>query len=216
MRYLRFRRHSIEMSTGLNAIYCNRCGSKSSSDAQFCQSCGESLQTTVATSVPLLEAQPSYAKATSTAPTPAVHYAGFWIRVVASLLDLCVVFVGFLPVRMLLGSTVTLLGVSWHMPTARIFFMGRMIRIGFAVLLAWLYRAGMESSRFQGTLGKLATQIRVTDLDGNRISFERATGRYFAKSLSIIALGVGYIMVGFTSRKQGLHDRLAGTLVQHR
>ena len=90
-----------------------------------------------------------------------------------------------------------------------------MVRIGFAVLLVWLYRAGMESSRFQGTLGKLAVQIKVTGLDGNRISLERATGRHFAKVLSAIALGVGYLMVGFTARKQGLHDRLAGTLVQY-
>jgi uncharacterized RDD family membrane protein YckC len=204
------------MNTELNAIYCNRCGSKSARDAQFCQSCGESFRTTVATSAPQLAAQPSHANASSSAPTLTVRYAGFWIRVVASLIDLCVVFVGFLPVRMLLGSTATLLGVSWQIPTARIFFIGRMVRIGFAVLLGWLYRAGMESSRFQGTLGKLAVQIRVTDLDGNRISFEQATGRYLAKFLSVITLGVGYLMAGFTPRKQGLHDQLAGTLVQYR
>ena len=56
--------------------------------------------------------------------------------------------------------------------------------------------------------------MRVTDLNGNRISFERATGRHFAKWLSAIIFGIGHIMVGFTERKQGLHDLLAGTLVR--
>jgi uncharacterized RDD family membrane protein YckC len=204
------------MNTESNAIYCNRCGSKSACDAQFCQSCGESLQAAVATSVARLGAQPRRAYASSSAPTVTVRFAGFWIRVVASLLDLCIGFAGFLPIRMLLGSTTTLLGVSWQMPTSRIHFISRMVRIGFAILLNWLYRAGMESSNVQGTLGKLAVQIKVTGLDGNRISLGRATARHFAKVLSAIALGVGYLMVGFTPRKQGLHDRLAGTLVQYR
>jgi uncharacterized RDD family membrane protein YckC len=56
--------------------------------------------------------------------------------------------------------------------------------------------------------------MKVTDLNGNRISFERATGRHFAKWLSGLILCIGYIMVGFTERKQGLHDLLAGTLVR--
>ena len=71
----------------------------------------------------------------------------------------------------------------------------------------------MESSRFQGTLGKLAVQIKVTDLDGNRISFGRATGRHFGKIVSGMILMIGYIMVAFTERKQGLHDIMAGCLV---
>jgi uncharacterized RDD family membrane protein YckC len=71
----------------------------------------------------------------------------------------------------------------------------------------------MESSSYQATLGKMVCGMKVTDLSGNRISFERATGRHFAKYLSGLILCIGYIMVGFTERKQGLHDLLAGTLV---
>jgi uncharacterized RDD family membrane protein YckC len=71
----------------------------------------------------------------------------------------------------------------------------------------------MESSSYQATLGKMICGMKVTDLFGNRISFERATARHFAKWLSGLILGIGYIMVGFTERKQGLHDLLAGTLV---
>lgn len=203
------------MNTESSEIYCNQCGFKSASDADFCQNCGVSLRITSAFEL-RHELQSTGPYTPLPSPVQAVRYAGFWIRVVAALLDTFVVFVGLLPIRMLLGSTATLLGTSWQMPTAKIFLMGRMLRIGCAVVLAWLYRAGMESSSFQGTLGKMALQIKVVDLTGNRISFDRATARYLAKILSGITLGIGYLMVGFTPRKQGLHDRIAGTLVEYR
>lgn len=79
--------------------------------------------------------------------------------------------------------------------------------------VAWLYRALMESSSQQATLGKMAIGIKVTDIDGRRIGFWRATGRHFAQFLSSITLGIGFIMAGFTKRRQALHDKLAGTLV---
>jgi Tfp pilus assembly major pilin PilA len=84
------------------------------------------------------------------------------------------------------------------------------------VLGGWLYYAAMESSSAQATLGKLALGVKVTDLTGNRIGFGRATGRYFAKIISGLALGIGYVMVAFTQRRQGLHDMIAGTLVVRR
>jgi uncharacterized RDD family membrane protein YckC len=77
----------------------------------------------------------------------------------------------------------------------------------------WLYFAMMESSNKMATLGKMAIGIKVTDLNGNRISFGRATGRYFAKILSGMILMIGYIMAGFTEKKQALHDMIASCLV---
>ena len=71
----------------------------------------------------------------------------------------------------------------------------------------------MEASSKQGTLGKMVLGIIVTDEAGNRISFGRATGRYFGKILSSLILLIGYIMIAFTKKKQGLHDLLASTLV---
>jgi uncharacterized RDD family membrane protein YckC len=79
--------------------------------------------------------------------------------------------------------------------------------------IAWLYFAIQESGPQQATLGKRALNIKVTDLAGNRISFGRATGRYFAKALSDLILGIGYLMMLWDKRSQALHDRLAGTLV---
>lgn len=72
----------------------------------------------------------------------------------------------------------------------------------------------MLSSARQATLGKMALRLRVTDLDGNRISFGRASARHFAKYLSGLILAIGYIMAAFTERHQALHDMVAGTLVR--
>lgn len=91
---------------------------------------------------------------------------------------------------------------------------------GFGLLLFYvllfgmkaLYFAGMESSAQQGTLGKRAMGIKVTDEQGERLSFGKALGRWFAAALSY-PFYVGFIMAGFTDRKRALHDMLAGTLV---
>ena len=76
-----------------------------------------------------------------------------------------------------------------------------------------LYFVLMDSSAKQGTLGKIALGLVVTDVQGNRIGLGRAAGRYFAKILSSLILLIGFIMIAFTERKQGLHDILCSTLV---
>jgi uncharacterized RDD family membrane protein YckC len=92
--------------------------------------------------------------------------------------------------------------------------MGAFIRLAFIrTVLNWLYYALLESSTWQATLGKKALGLEVTDVEGRRISFGRATGRFFAKIISALILFIGFIMAGFTERKQALHDMIAGTLV---
>ena len=81
------------------------------------------------------------------------------------------------------------------------------------LFLGWLYFSLMESSPTQGTLGKMALGIKVTDLEGNQVGFGKATGRYFGKIISTLILLMGFIMVAFTEKKQGLHDMMAGCLV---
>lgn len=82
-----------------------------------------------------------------------------------------------------------------------------------ALAIGWLYFALMESSKYQATLGKMALSMKVTDESGKRISFGRATGRHFAKFLSTIIILIGYLMIVWNKKKQGLHDKLAHTLV---
>jgi uncharacterized RDD family membrane protein YckC len=83
-----------------------------------------------------------------------------------------------------------------------------------SVLGSWLYYAYFESSDWQASVGKKVMNLIVTDLNGNRISFGRASGRYFAKIISgLIPLGIGYILAGVTEKKQALHDMIASCLV---
>lgn len=84
------------------------------------------------------------------------------------------------------------------------------------IAVEWIYYAFQESSTSQATLGKKAFNLRVYNMQGQRVSFGQATGRYFGKLLSGLILGIGFIMVAFTARKQGLHDMMAGTVVLHR
>ena len=78
---------------------------------------------------------------------------------------------------------------------------------------AWLYFSLQESSTSGATIGKRAMGLRVTDTNGQRITFLHATGRYFGKIISSCVFGVGYLMIAFTDRHQGLHDMMAATYV---
>lgn len=141
------------------------------------------------------------------------NYAGFWIRVAAYLIDYAVLLIAQFIIYSVLGLSV--FGVTSLDPeAAETFTTGvGMIAYGVVILGSIAYFVVMESSSKQGTLGKMAVGIIVTDTDGNRITWLRALGRYFAKILSGIILLIGYIMVAFTDRKQGLHDMICGTLV---
>lgn len=81
------------------------------------------------------------------------------------------------------------------------------------LLVVMLYYAAMESSKFQGTIGKLALGIKVTDVNGERITFSKALLRNLSKIISGVILMIGYLMILFDSKKQGLHDKIADTYV---
>jgi uncharacterized RDD family membrane protein YckC len=217
-----------------DTIFCNKCGTPLDGQARFCFKCGATITPVAATSAPpqpypqaapapapqyatsppqygnvpqygamppvaqpygaMPPAPPQYgAVAPGYAPTPytaVTPYAGFWLRVGACLLDALILFLpafvmGILPI---LGIIIDIVGV-------------------------WLYFALQESSVYQATLGKRALNIYVTDTYGRRLTFGRATGRHFAKIISSLTLCIGYIIVAFTEKKQGLHDFMAETLV---
>jgi uncharacterized RDD family membrane protein YckC len=145
------------------------------------------------------------------------EYAGFWLRVAAYIIDYFVL--GFV-----LGMLVLFFGLAFGLSTAMLQDMedpaNQLVVVTLASTLgaislgiSWLYYAILESGKNQGTLGKMALNLKVTDMEGNRISFGRATGRFFGKILSSFIFYIGYIMIGFTEKKQGLHDILAGCLV---
>lgn len=150
-------------------------------------------------------------------------YAGFWWRFLAIIIDgLILGVVKWIVITPILGAIG--FGAYKAATTGEIneaaavgmigAFAGAMMMVWlFTAIAGWLYFALMESSKFQGTIGKLALGIIVTDMEGNKISFGRATGRYFGKFVSAIILYIGFMMAGFTEKKQGLHDILASTLV---
>jgi uncharacterized RDD family membrane protein YckC len=211
-------------------MYCSKCGANVPDGAVFCSACGQPTAgvaagqpATVAPARPT-GVTPGYAppvQAGWQAPVarPAVAYAGFWLRFVAFLIDAIVLgFVGwfiFLPFAASMGLRHGLfLGRSAPRPEDLIPFFGILFRLALLrLVLNWLYFALFESSGWQATLGKKALGLEVTDLAGRRISFGRATGRFFGKLISGFILMIGFIMAGFTEKKQALHDMLAGTLV---
>ncbi len=144
-------------------------------------------------------------------------YAGFWLRFVAVLIDGLIMSAVFFPVAIIIGimggvASVALEGGGQGAGEEIINVFSSFLNLLF-IAAEWLYYAFMESSSKQATLGKMVLGLKVTDLNGNRISFARATGRFFGRWLSSLILGIGYLMIAFTEKKQGLHDMVAGTLV---
>jgi uncharacterized RDD family membrane protein YckC len=198
-------------------MFCTRCGSVNEDAARFCKGCGSPLDQPGAGASAAMTATPVYAPQAPvfTQSVPQFPYAGFGRRFVAMIID----GFGFSPLFLIFFITSGMFGLmsGAHRDMegigAALFGLG--ILIGLLVLLAgnWLYHTMMESSHHQGTLGKMALGIKVTDLNGNRISFARANGRFFGKWLSGAIMNIGYLMAAFTVQKQALHDILAGTLV---
>ena len=145
-------------------------------------------------------------------PDTTPTYAGFWKRVAAYLIDYVVLIVPTFGAALLITMT-----TSWGLEDVDTIDAAaagvESLALLAGLVITWLYYAGMESSTRQATLGKRALGIRVTDEHGERLSFARASGRFFGMFLSVLVLGLGFLMVAFTRRKQGLHDLLVGALV---
>jgi uncharacterized RDD family membrane protein YckC len=199
------------MTNGI--VFCSKCGAQNNAGATFCQRCGSGLGTgltSVAAAGPVVYSQ----------GIPIAGYGGFWVRLVAFIVDSIVVFVVAIPfIAVLTAMGILHHGLNFeHMENPNPEDVAALVAVGVGVravliVLNWLYEALLTSSAWQATLGKKLLNLRVTDEAGNRISFARASGRYFAKFLSYF-LFIGFIVAAFTDRKRALHDILAGTLVR--
>ena len=157
------------------------------------------------------------------------NYAGFWLRFAAHIIDwamLCVFYlITFIPSILLIISFASRIekSQSFHgfIVQGNFYHLGMILGIVLLLIIlnflaGWLYYALMEASRHQGTVGKIAVGIIVTNIQGDKVSFTQATGRYFAKIISNFTFYVGYIVAGFTDKKQALHDIIANCLVLKR
>lgn len=176
-------------------MYCKECGHEMSS-GDFCANCG---------------ANPTASRNT--------NYAGFWIRFVACFIDGIIIGIPMFIIASIVGvfSFFSASETSYEYNAAydETFMIIDIFIYVASLMFSIMYYAGMHASKWQGTLGKIIVGIKVTDLSGERISFARALGRYFATILSSI-LYIGYIMAAFTKKKQSLHDFIASTIVVYK
>lgn len=138
-------------------------------------------------------------------PEKTLTYATFWERFAAAFIDGLILMVINFFISFLFGGTHfagEIVGVSYNLE-------GSLVQI----IVGWLYCALQESAAPQATLGKRAMGIKVTNMEGGRVSFLQATGRHFGKYVSMIILLIGYFMMLWDSKSQTLHDKMAGTLI---
>lgn len=139
-------------------------------------------------------------------------YAGFWKRFAALMIDAILISI---PSGFIAGAFGGAFGARMTDDISALVG-SQLMAMAMSIVISWLYFSAMESSSLQGTVGKLAIGIKVTDLKGNRITFGRATGRFVGRILSSMIFGIGFLMVAVTKRKQGLHDLMADCLVVDR
>jgi uncharacterized RDD family membrane protein YckC len=221
-------------------MFCSKCGTQVAETAAFCPSCGQQTgnEPSAPRGIPLApgggfvpplsEAVPPFRVAPAPpAPSypaaypvavPTTAYAGFWLRFVAWIIDRILLGVSFSFISLPIMAASGLRNMMMNHPPQTLpellgmfSMLSRLIAL--AVVFNWLYYVLLESSAWQATLGKKALGLEVTDMAGRRISFARATGRYFGKIVSAFILMIGFIMAGFTAQKQALHDMMAGCLV---
>lgn len=136
-----------------------------------------------------------------------IEYASFFTRFAAAFLDGIITNILSLAIGFTSGLILVAANIDPTEPAIQALFN----IIG--VLVVWFYCAGFNSSSYQATPGKMAVGIKVTDINGRRIGFGRASGRFIAKLPSALLLMIGYLMQPFTQKKQALHDIMAGTIV---
>src|ERR1700677_877989 len=181
-------------------MYCSKCGTQLTKDTIFCSACGQATGVVAPAGAAAAVAGsaapglPDYAPVATAAPGAVARYtpatgADYFRAMIQGLQDGN----GEFPVALVSAILIAAL---------------------LSAVVSWIYHAWMESSQYQGTLGKMALGLIVTDLNDQPVTFGRATGRFFAKIITgLIPLGIGYIMAGFTEKKQALHDMIASCLV---
>jgi uncharacterized RDD family membrane protein YckC len=136
-----------------------------------------------------------------------MEYAGFWIRVGAWFIDYIIMGIA----SAIIYVPLTFMGASSFDEPAAL----AIIQL-ISTVLNFIIPAVYESwfvGKFAATPGKMACKLKVVLPDGDRVSYARAIGRHFAKYISGLILGIGYIMAGFDEQKRALHDRICDTRV---
>ena len=198
-------------------MFCPKCGKETDASGKFCQWCGADIA--------VVPEKPVATPEEDDGPDIGV-YAGLGRRLIAFVVDAILILLFGLVAAAVLGLLRGLQNAYFyfvqHVPADQLTTDGSMIALYssivasyglLVIVIPWLYYAGFESSRSQATPGKLLMHIVVTDMNGNKPTFARVTLRHFAKFLSTLIIFIGFLMIGLTKKRQGLHDRIAGCLV---
>jgi uncharacterized RDD family membrane protein YckC len=148
------------------------------------------------------------------------EYAGFWIRFIAYIIDgfvlgivsMIIMIPLFFVMFLALPSGSSRYG-DYDSGAMSAFCCVYCLTIIASIVITWLYYAWFESSKYMGTPGKILLGLAVTDENGDRISFGKATLRYVSKVITGMFFLIGYIAIAFSSKKQGLYDMIARTIV---
>ena len=197
-------------------MFCPKCGKETDASGKFCQWCGADIDS--------LQVRPVATPEEDEGPDVGV-YAGLGRRFIAFIVDIILIVLLDLitaGVLCLFRGFQNLYFYAQGVPVSELTTEGTTAALMGSIIAAygltliivpWLYYAGFESSRSQATPGKVLMHLVVTDMQGGKPTLARTSLRFFWKYISILIIFIGFIMIGFTQKHQGLHDRLSGCLV---
>jgi uncharacterized RDD family membrane protein YckC len=198
-------------------MFCPKCGKETDASGKFCQWCGSDIE-----SVP---AKPVIVPEEVEGPEVGL-YAGLGRRFIAFIVDAVIILlIGIVTITffsMTNGVKYAYYIVVQRAPISELTEAGTLdaalgpiiAALGMSfIIIPWLYFAGFESARSQATPGKVLMHIMVTDMEGNKPTFARATLRHFGKFISALPIFIGFLMIGLTKKRQGLHDKIGSCLV---
>lgn len=134
------------------------------------------------------------------------EYAGFWVRLGATVVDTVLIMVITIPVLYLVYGTFYVDPESTDAVRGGVELLVSWLAPAIATILFWIYR--------QATPGKMLFALKVVDAEtGASLRPGQAIGRYLAYYISYLPLGLGILWILFDSRKQAWHDKLANTVV---
>jgi len=192
------------METVLDQV-CTSCGSTRLPYGRYCLFCGDLLSEPIAKVLVSSQAANPLDKAATVSPA-ATEYAGFWRRAWAGTMDVALEATGALVITYVIDVVLARVGgmLGYERSISK-------VAAGIAYILVltiggWLYCAFAESSSRRATIGKRIMGLQVVTASGGKVSFSQATVRHLMKFLSLFSAGVGFMMAGWTKRRQALHD----------
>ena len=191
---------------------CSSCGNPLLTDGKFCLFCGDVVADTPDKPNLVARKPPEASLSLPPAHWPP-EYAGFWLRVWAGAIDVTLEALAALLLTVIVGYIVKLLTSRSGMSPITGSYLTGIAFIAVLTIGGWLYSAFSESSKWRATIGKRIIGLEVVNASGGKLTFGQASIRHFMKFLSLFTVAVGFMMAGWTKRRQALHDMPADTVV---